>query len=171
MSAEKHHYRTVYKSDHLGIADLEEMLEQGKRLVFTIKQVRQEKGVSVAGKKGDHNIAYFADANVKPWVLNAGNAKIVKGFAGNSPFVEDWQNIPVELYIDATVKMKGEVVGGVRITPIQPKLEPVAKPAFTKDRFEAAKKANATVERIKETYTLSPELEKEYLEYVGAKNA
>lgn len=171
MSTEKHHYRTVYKSDHLGIADLEEMQEQGRRLVFTIKQVRQEKGVTVAGKKGDHNIAYFSDTNVKPWVLNAGNAKIVKGFAGNSPFVEDWQNIPVELYIDASVKMKGEVVGGVRINPVQPKLEPISKPEFTKANFDAAKKANATIERIKEKYTITPELEKEYLSYEPAKNA
>jgi len=47
----KHHYRNVYKSDHLGIADLEEMIEQGKPLIFTIREVKQELGKSVAGKK------------------------------------------------------------------------------------------------------------------------
>ena len=47
----KTHYRKVLKSDHLGVADLEEFLEEGKSLVFTIKQVKQEYGVSVAGRK------------------------------------------------------------------------------------------------------------------------
>lgn len=55
----KTHYRKVYKSDHLGVADLEELFEDGKSLIFTIKEVKQELNVTVAGKKGDFNIAYF----------------------------------------------------------------------------------------------------------------
>ena len=47
----KHHYRNVFKSDHLGSADLEDLIEQGHNLNFTIKEVRQELGVKVAGKK------------------------------------------------------------------------------------------------------------------------
>lgn len=164
----KHHYRAVYKSDHLGVADLEDYMEQGKELVFTIKEVKQEFNKSVAGKKGDHNIAYFTDPNVKPWVLNAGNAKVIKGFAKGNAFVEDWKNIPIRLYIDYSVKMKGETVGGVRIDPLQPKIGAQTKPEFTKDKFEAAKKAGASVETIKERYTITPELEKEYLAYVKA---
>ena len=111
----KTHYRKVFKSDHLGIADLEDFIEEKVQLVFTIKEVKQEIGVSVAGKKGNFNIAYFTIPNVKPLVLNATNSKVVKSLAGGSPFVEDWKNITVELYIDPNVKMKGETVGGVRI--------------------------------------------------------
>ncbi len=107
----KTHYRKVFKSDHLGVPDLEDLVEQGKKLIFTIREVKQEVNVSVAGRKGNHNIAYFKE-QIKPLVLNATNAKIVKKFT-NSPFVEDWVNVPIELYIDHTVKMKGEVVGGV----------------------------------------------------------
>jgi hypothetical protein len=29
-------FRNVYKSDHLGVVDLEEMIESGKKLIFTI---------------------------------------------------------------------------------------------------------------------------------------
>lgn len=162
----KHHYRTVYKSDHLGVADLEEMIEQGKPLIFTIKEVKQEIAKSVAGKKGDFNIAYFTDATIKPWVLNAGNAKIIKGFAGGTPFVEDWKNIPVELYIDDNVKMKGDTVGGVRVRPVMPLTGTQKKPMFDASRFKSAKDANVTVEAIKERYTLTPEMEAKYLEYV-----
>lgn len=162
METKKHHYRNVMKSDHLGVADLEDFIEQGKKLIFTISQVKQEINVVVAGKKGSHNIAYFKE-NIKPLVLNATNSKILKGFNNNSPFVEDWNNTLIELYIDENVKMKGEVVGGVRIKPTQPKL---TKQDFTEDMFERAKKANADIEKIKKTYNVSAEIEKKYLDYV-----
>ena len=35
-------YRNVYKSDHLGVVDLEEMLDLGKSMIVTIKEVKQE---------------------------------------------------------------------------------------------------------------------------------
>lgn len=158
----KTHYRKVFKSDHLGSADLEEMIEDKKPLIFTIKEVKQEIGVSVAGRKGNHNIAYFKE-NIKPLVLNATNSKVVKSFAKNqSPFIEDWKNITIELFIDATVKMKGEVVGGVRIKKVQPKL---TLPAFTEANFEKAHKAKATIESIKQHYTLTPEMEQKFKDY------
>ena len=111
----KTHYRKVFKSDHLGVADLEDFMEAGSNLTFTIKHVKQEMGATVAGKKINANIAYF-DESIKPLVLNAGNSKVMKGLSG-SCFVENWQNITVQLYIDKSAKLKGEVVGGVRISP------------------------------------------------------
>jgi len=136
----KTHYRKVFKSDHLGVADLEEFLEEGKRLIFTIKEVKQyviksedkNSGVVVAGRRVSANIAYFTEP-IKPLVLNSTNSKIVKSFNKNSSFVEDWKDTLIELYIDAGVKMKGEVVGGVRISPIQPRL---TKPELTPDHVK-----------------------------------
>jgi hypothetical protein len=129
----KTHFRKVFKSDHLGSADLEEFIEEGKPLMFTIKEVIQHQidpktkgsGIVVAGRRISANIAYFTDAKIKPLVLNATNSRIVKNKT-NSPFVEDWKGLVIELYIDRDVKMKGETVGGVRIktdpiTPITPK--------------------------------------------------
>ena len=118
----KTHYRQVYKSDHLGQADLEDYIESQIPLVFTIKQAKQERGVMVAGRKGDHNVVYFEPLNgkkVKPWVVNATYGAIIKGFAKSS-FLEDWAGITLELYIDPSVRMKGETVGGVRVSPRQP---------------------------------------------------
>lgn len=112
---DKTHYRKVFKSDHLGTADLEDLTESGTKLVFTIKYVKQEINTVVAGKKINANIAYFNE-QIKPLVLNATNSKVMKQLC-NSPFVEDWQNITVQLYIDPTARLKGEVVGGVRILP------------------------------------------------------
>lgn len=164
MSSTKTHYRKVMKSDHLGIADLEDLIEEKKKLVFTIKEVKQEYNVSVAGKKGNFNIAYFIE-QIKPLVLNATNAKVLKSFANNSPFVEDWKNILIELYIDENVKMKGEVVGGVRIKQVQPVQK--QKPPFTETNFEKAKAANATVEQIERAYTLTEEMKLKYIDYAS----
>lgn len=169
---EKSHFRKVFKSDHLGSADLEELVEDGKRLIFTIKEVKQEFNVSVAGKKGNFNIAYFVEP-IKPLVLNATNSKTVKSFnktkdhPNGSPFVEDWKNTPIELYIDASVKMKGEVVGGVRIKPTQPT---TAKPIFTEADFEKAFSANVTIEQIKNSRQVTPEMEQKYKTYADGRN-
>lgn len=116
MNTTKTHYRKVFKSDHLGVADLEDLIEAKSSLVFTIRQVKQEIGVRVAGKKGNYNIAYFKDP-IKPLVLNAGNSKIMKGFSGGSSFVEDWSGITVSLYIDSNVKFGSDITSGVRINP------------------------------------------------------
>jgi len=120
-------YRAVYKSDHLGVIDLEEWVEQSKSLVFTIKEVKQEIGVTVAGNKGNYNIAYFVEP-IKPLVLNATNANTVRKLGRFGTDVDTWKNIPVELYIDNTVKMKGQVVGGVRIKTVSPTPRPVINP-------------------------------------------
>jgi len=172
MTNSKTHYRKVMKSDHLGIADLEDLIEEKKPLVFTIKEVKQftavqgvpKSGAYVAGKYISANIAYFNE-NIKPLVLNSTNCKVVKSFSNNSPFVEDWKNIRVELYIDENVKMKGEVVGGVRIKQVQPM--PKQKPQFTEANFEKAKLANATIEQIESAYSITEEVKKQYLSYAG----
>lgn len=170
----KTHYSKVFKSDHLGACDLEEMIEEKKPLIFTIKEVKQYKGeivngkmkgqISVAGKNIDANIAYFVE-NIKPLVLNATNSKTIKRFANNSPFLEDWKNIIIELYVDENVKMKGEIVSGVRIRPVQPKTK--QKPIFTEDKIAGAKAKNATIEQIEAVYTISEELKKKYNDYTG----
>lgn len=154
---EKTHYRKVFKSDHLGIADLEDLIEEGKRLVFTVKEVKQEYGVTVAGKKIDANIAYFKEP-IKPMVLNATNSKIMKSFNNGSPFVEDWSNTLIELYIDPSVKMKGDTVGGVRIKPTKPApTKPELVPAMTDEwnRAIAHLKGTGTIADIKKRYSLS----------------
>lgn len=163
---QKNHYRKVFKSDHLGVADLEDLQEQGKRFIFTIKEVKQEYNVSVAGRKGNHNIAYFKES-IKPLVLNATNSKVLKRFANGSPFVEDWRNMLVELYIDTTVKMKGEIVGGVRILPTQPVLtKPTLNEKHPKwnDAKNAVKNGGATIESIRKHYNISDNNFKKLLE-------
>ncbi len=158
----KTHYRKVFKSDHLGVADLEEFLEEGKSLVFTIAKVKQEIGATVAGRKGDYNIAYFVE-KIKPLVLNSTNSKRVKNFCKNSPFVEDWTNVKIELYIDKGVKMKGDIVGGVRIKTKQPTTGEKPKTGISPKRFLAAlesiKAGTFTADKLRAQFILSDEQE------------
>jgi hypothetical protein len=126
----KTHYRKVFKSDHLGQADIEDFKEAGSNLIFTVSHVNQEIGAKVAGKKIDANIAYFVES-IKPLVLNATNSATMKKLTG-SAFIEDWQNVVIHIYIEPNVKMKGETVGGLRISHLKPK---IAKPLLTKDNI------------------------------------
>jgi len=159
MDNTKTHYRKVFKSDHLGVADLEEFIEDGKRLVFTIMEVKQEYGVTVAGRKGDHNIAYFKE-EIKPLVINATNSKVIKSFCKNSSFIEDWANTVIELFIDSTVKMKGDIVGGVRIKTVQPS---IIKPTLTPDNknWERAKEAVKAGDTTFDTISINWNITKE----------
>ena len=153
----KTHYRNVYKSDHLSVSDLEAFTEEGKSLCFTIKEVRQEIETKVAGKIIDANIAYFKE-DIKPLVLNSTNAKAISKFA-KSAHVENWNNIYVELYIDKSVKMKGQVVGGIRVRKVQPvKVKPVLDQKS--DKWEMAKSAvkdGSTFESLNKHYSITKE--------------
>jgi hypothetical protein len=144
--SDKTHYRKVFKSDHLGIADLEDFTEEGKDLCFTIKNVRQEIGTAVAGRKGNFNIAYFVE-DIKPLVLNATNSKVLSKITG-SVFVQDWNSIKVELYIKSDVKMKGEVVGGVRIKSGISITKKVLEALYTRKKGLVAEGQNEGIERV-----------------------
>lgn len=167
-------YRNVYKSDHLGAVDLEEFIEAGRPLIFMIKEVKQflKKDVAihkvkVAGKAGDFNIAFFHE-DIKPWVLNSGNAKIVRSFAGqgSTNSVSTWKDIPVELYIDHDVKFGNDTVSGIRVKPLKPVIKSKEKPVFTEANFEKAHLAGATLEKIKQVYSINPDMEILYNDYV-----
>jgi len=161
MSNAKTHYRKVFKSDHLGVADLEDLIEAGNKLIFTIKEVRQEIGARVAGRKGNFNIAYFQES-IKPLVLNATNSKTMKGLSGGSAFIEDWRGITVQLYIDKNASFGGEITGGVRISP---KMPTAAKPDLMPNteqwaRAVAAYKRDGTLAKVMQYMNISEENQK-----------
>jgi hypothetical protein len=170
----KTHYRKVFKSDHLGQADLEDFKEDGSNLIFTVSHVNQEIGAKVAGKKIDANIAYFVE-KIKPLVLNATNSAQMKKLTG-SAFIEDWQNVVIQLYIEPNVRMKGEVVGGVRISHLKPK---IAKPLLTKantamwNHAKTAYKQDGNFTRVFKRADMTPEdqnIMRQEVEKEGATN-
>ena len=170
--AAKTHYRKVFKSDHLGVADLEDMIEAKSNLVFTIREVKQENNVRVAGKKGNFNIAYFQES-IKPLVLNATNSKAVKKIAGGSSFIEDWKGLTVQLYIDPTAKWAGEVVGGVRVNPNAPQLQRTEITPATPNAWKNAKaayKRDGNFEKVLERADISEENQMELVKQCAEEN-
>lgn len=114
------HYRAVFKSDHLGVADVEDMMASGHNLIVTITHCTQhmpgDNPIKVAGKSGKFNVAHFSDKSMKPWVMNAQNSAMVKKLSGTSSVnINEWPEVTLQLWIDGTVKFAGEHTGGVRI--------------------------------------------------------
>lgn len=166
-------WRKYRKSTHLASADLDALETEGKDLIFTIKEVKYETNVNVSGTKMDGIFCYFVEP-IKPLKLNSTNNKILSGFAKQlghkgkeCHIIENWKGIKIELYVDRNVKMMGAITDGIRIKPLMPKVK--TKPEFKEENFEAAKKANATIEQIKTKYNITKEIAKKYNEY-NAKN-
>lgn len=112
-------YRNVSKSDHLAKEDL---IGAVQPLIYTIDHCEQQKNRKVAGKNLPLcNVAFFKE-DVKPWVINQTNGKIIAGFCGTVS-VSKWVNVPVELYVDPSVKMKGATVGGIKVRASQPQIK------------------------------------------------
>ena len=89
----------------------------------------------------------------------------MKSFAGCSSFVEDWCKIPVQLYIDYNVKMKGDIVGGVRINKNAPMVRKELAPdtpAWT--NAIAAYHRDGNLDAVKKRMDVSPENEAKLIE-------
>jgi hypothetical protein len=148
----KTHWRKVFLSDYLGSCDLED----GKDLKAVIKSVTIKAVKGSDGKEQDRNVATFTDANLKPMILNSTNCKLIKKFA-SSVFINDWNNIPVQIYVKDDIKAFGEVTEGLRIRPTQPVM---SKPKLTPKAQAWGKaieflKGTGTMDAIKTRYDIS----------------
>ena len=119
--SDKTHYRKAFNSPYLSAADITGPTK------LTIKHVRLEPDKSKK-TKDSFNTAYFVENEIrhgeplKPMILNVGNSKIMKCFAG-TPFIEEWNNMPVTIFVDQNVRFGRDTVEGLRISPEQPTLE------------------------------------------------
>nr|DAN62183.1 MAG TPA: hypothetical protein [Caudoviricetes sp.] len=111
----KTHYRKVFDSPYLSAADIVEPV------VLTIRCVQVEAD-KTKKTKDKMNTAYFVEREIrageplKPMILNATNSKMMAKIIG-SPFLEDWNGVQVEIYVDHNVRFGRETVEGLRIRP------------------------------------------------------
>lgn len=141
----KTHWKKAFNSNYLGACDFPEYQDK----IATIKFVRLEeaKGTKEGGLK---NIAYFHE-DIKPMILNAENSRIVKGFSGGSNYIDDWQNVKIQIYVKQNVKAFGVVTDALRIRPSQP------KPKVDNREALAHLKACTTLEELRTAYeSLTP---------------
>lgn len=148
---QKTHFRKAFDSPYLGSADIVEPT------TLTIRRVVLEPD-KTKKTKDLFNTAYFVQKELrpgeplKPMILNATNSKTMRTLAG-SPFIDDWQNIEITIYVDSNVRFGKETTEGLRISPYAPEKKYIT-PAQTK-HWENAKKAylrdgnlNAVLSRV-----------------------
>jgi len=110
---EKTHYRKAFNSPYLSSADIVDAT------TLVVKHVKLEPD-KTKKTKDKFNTAYFTTAELrpgeplKPMILNATNSKVMKKLA-DSPFIDDWNNITVSVFVDHNVRMMGEVMDGLRL--------------------------------------------------------
>ena len=123
---EKTHYRKAFNSPYLSSADIVEPT------VLTISHVLYEKDKTKKTKE-PFNTAYFVEKQIrqgeplKPMVLNATNSRTMRMLTGSS-WIDDWNNVPVTIYIDSNVRFGRDTVEGLRISTESPR---TSKPVLT----------------------------------------
>ena len=116
--SEKTHYRKAFDSPYLSSADIVEPT------VLTVARVALE-AHKTKKTKDLFNTAFFAERDLrpgeklKPMILNATNSKTMRQLTG-SPFIDDWQNTRITVYVDHNVRFGKESVEGLRISPFTP---------------------------------------------------
>lgn len=115
------------KSTHLAGVDVEAIIAEKGKCILTIQEAIYDTGIDVSGKKLDGYFIKFKEA-VKDMMANSTNRKTISNIAKvsknlsniDSRNIGNWAGLQIELTFDETVKMKGEVVGGIRIKPVSP---------------------------------------------------
>jgi hypothetical protein len=125
---DKTHYRKAFNSPYLSSADITQPT------VLTINKVRLMKDLTKR-TKDEFNTAYFTEKEIrageelKPMILNAHNSRVMRDICG-SAFIEDWNNVPVTIYVDPNVRFGSSTVEGLRISTERPRLQkPELQPA------------------------------------------
>lgn len=109
----KTHYRKVFNSPYLSSADIV------GPTILRIKCVKAEKDKSKK-TKDEFNTAYFSAKELrpgeplKPMILNATNSRTMAKLTG-SPWINDWNDIDVTVYVDSNVRFGRDTVEGLRI--------------------------------------------------------
>lgn len=139
MNEEKTHYRKAFNSPYLSSADVIGAVS------LTIAFVRLE--LDQTKKTKDHfNTAHFVEKEIrkgealKPMILNATNSRKLREITG-SPFIDDWLNVPVTIFVDGNVRFGRETVEGLRIR------EREARPTITPETKQLWTNAKAAYQR------------------------
>ena len=165
MSESKTHYRKAFNSPYLSSADIVEPI------VLTISHVRLEPD-KTNKTKDQFNTAYFSEKEIrdgetlKPMVLNAHNSKTMKGLTG-SPFIDDWVNVQVTIYVDHNVRFGRDTVEGLRISPEKPERKTLQPNTTMWANAVAAYVRDGNLDKVKARVEVLPEHEAVIMKQAG----
>lgn len=156
MSETKTHFRKAFDSPYLSSADIV------GPTVLTIKHVALEPD-KTKKTKDKFNTAYFMQPELrpgeklKPMILNATNSKTMRNLTG-SPFIDDWQNIAVTVYVDQNVRFGKETMEGLRISPNSPTKKTLTpRSAVVWDNAKEAYKRDGSLDAVLARFDMSQE--------------
>lgn len=109
----KTHWKKLTNPDYLGSY----ALEDGKDMIVTIKEVKQELITGQNGTKEECVVAYF-EGDVKPMILNKTNLKAIEK-ALKTPFIEEWSGHNIQLYQEL-VSAFGTTTWALRVRDFEP---------------------------------------------------
>lgn len=165
--SEKTHYRKAFNSPYLSSADIVEPT------VLTISHVVLAPDMTKK-TKDQFNTAHFTEKEIrpgealKPMILNATNSKTMKALVG-SPYIDDWTNVRVTVYVDHNVRFARDTVEGLRIsteTPSKKVLTPKNETGWT--HAKAAYKRDGNLTAVLARVHISDEHQKQLIEECGA---
>lgn len=163
---EKTHFRKAFDSPYLSSADIVEPT------VLTVRCVRLEPD-KTKKTKDLFNTAYFVETEIrrgeklKPMILNATNSKTMKGLT-NTPFIDDWQNVRITVYVDSNVRFGKETMEGLRISPHAPEQRRALTPEQAKawGNAKAAFLRDGNLVAVLERYDMSVEHQQQLMDEV-----
>lgn len=154
MGKVKTHWKKLFNYDYLGTYSLEDE----KDVHVTITKHERKLVKSQQDPNGEElPVIYFKEFE-KPMVLNPTNAKTIESIYG--PFVEDWMNKRITLFVKKGIRAFGTTTDGLRIRPKAPNGN---KPNFGPDHkkwngaIKALKDGNTTIEELQNIFTISTE--------------
>lgn len=159
----KTHFRKAFDSPYLGSADVVEPT------VFTIARVSLESD-KTKKTKDRFNTAYFVQKEIrpgeplKPMILNATNSKTMRTLTG-SPFIDDWKDVEVTIYVDHNVRFGKETMEGLRISPYAPEKK-FLTPSSTKawENAKAAYKRDGNLDAVLARVGMSEEHQQQLMD-------
>jgi len=163
MEKQKTHWLSSADKNYLGHWDLPE----NKDLILTVKSGGFEEIKNPTnGKTATKKVIHFMEKGAKPLICNQINSLAITLSTGKR-YIEDTIGCKVSLFVgeyENRITKQTEDCVRVRRTKVN-----VQKPIFTEDKFEAAFKAEASIETIQNIYSISDELIKKYNEYEAKK--
>ena len=109
----KTHWKKLTNPNYLGAYSIED----GKDLILTIRNVREEQVTGTDGKKDDCVVCYFYE-KVKPMILNSTNMKMIARLYKTN-YIEDWVGKKIQVGVEQ-VRAFGDIVDALRIRNIVP---------------------------------------------------
>ena len=162
----KTHFKKAFKSPYLSSADIDGFTP------LTVSHVLLEPD-KTKRTKDSFNTLYFKEQEIrkgeklKPMILNVTNSRVMK-LLFDTPYIDDWKDMRVTVYVDNNVKNRGQVVDGLRISPEHPQEKRELLPNTAAwNNAKAAYGRDGNLDAVKKRMTVSAENEGRLINEVG----